>query len=521
MARPLHIIIVEDSEDDALLILLELQRGGYSPDPRQVTTAAEMKAALDQESWDIVIADYNMPSFSAPAALKLLQERGLDIPFIVVSGSIGEDTAVALMKAGAHDYLMKDNLARLLPAVERELREAEERRQRRQAEQSLRSSEERFRTLIENALDIIAVVNPDGTLNYVSPSIERLLGYNPSRSIGQNAFDFIHPEETQTARAAFESAMRDSSQRITIEFRLKHHDGSWRTLEAVGQRFVELDGIARIVVNARDIGDRKQAEEIRKALQREKELHDLKSSFVSMVSHEFRTPLSVIGMCIGLLERFSNVASEDRKQQYLERIRSASKRMTQLLDDVLFLGKTEADKQEFKPSPLDLVEFCRNVVEEVQLITGSQHTIRFLRTTDMLPACMDELLLRHILINLLSNSIKYSPNSDTVVFELTCEPASSHLLSAHSSSNSVAIFQIQDRGIGIPESDQRHLFDSFQRGSNVGKISGTGLGLAIVKRSVDLHQGTIRVQSEIGVGTTFTVALPLYAQETHVDQPVP
>src|SRR3712207_1722610 len=149
---PLKLLLVEDSEDDALLLLRELRRGGYEPLCKRVDTAADMEAALDERAWDLVIADHSMPAFSSSAALELLKRRGfVDVPFIIVSGRIGEDAAVAAMKAGAHDYIMKGNLARLNTAIERELREAEVRRERRRAEEELKVSETRFRMKIGRA----------------------------------------------------------------------------------------------------------------------------------------------------------------------------------------------------------------------------------------------------------------------------------------------------------------------------------------------------------------------------------
>ena len=156
--QPLRVLVVEDSEFDARMLTGLLRAGGFDPDSRRVDTEEEMKEVLRDGSWDIVLADYNMPEFSAPEALCLIQEMGLDVPFIIVSGGIGEDTAVAAMKAGAHDYLMKGNLARLVPAVERELREAKVRLARSRAEQELRASEQRHRSLIENVSDIIGVL---------------------------------------------------------------------------------------------------------------------------------------------------------------------------------------------------------------------------------------------------------------------------------------------------------------------------------------------------------------------------
>ncbi len=147
--RDLRVLIVEDSEDDVLLLLRELRRGGYDPAYERVDTPAAMHAALDRQVWDIVISDYSMPHFSGLAALTLVRERGLDLPFLLVSGTIGEDSAVAAMRAGAHDYLTKDNLTRLAPAIARELQEAEMRRARRRAEEQLRQAEARYRTLVE------------------------------------------------------------------------------------------------------------------------------------------------------------------------------------------------------------------------------------------------------------------------------------------------------------------------------------------------------------------------------------
>jgi two-component system, cell cycle sensor histidine kinase and response regulator CckA len=171
----LHILIVEDSEDDLLLLLRELRRGGYTPDYVRVETADEMQTALDRQPWDIVIADYTLPRFSAPEALELLQQQQ-DIPFIIVSGTIGEEAAVAAMRAGAHDYLLKENLTRLVPAVERELREANERQQRLWAKQALQESEQRFRQLAENITEsVFWMADPTAMqILYVSPAYQSI-----------------------------------------------------------------------------------------------------------------------------------------------------------------------------------------------------------------------------------------------------------------------------------------------------------------------------------------------------------
>lgn len=243
---------------------------------------------------------------------------------------------------------------------------------------------------------------------------------------------------------------------------------------------------------------RKRVEdEVLTELKKEKEVSELKSRFISMTSHEFRTPLCTILSSTDLLETYGKKWSEDKKTEHFHRIQSAVERMTQLLDDVLLIGKAEAGKLEFQPAPMNLDKFCTDLVEELQQgESSSRHTINFVKRGQCTTTYMDEKLLRQILSNLLSNAIKYSPPGSTIYFEVNCEEKE-------------AIFLVKDSGIGIPKEDQERLFESFHRAKNVGTIPGTGLGLAIVKKSVDLHGGEITVDSSVGVGTTFRVRLPL------------
>jgi PAS domain S-box-containing protein len=242
---------------------------------------------------------------------------------------------------------------------------------------------------------------------------------------------------------------------------------------------------------------RKQAEgEIRKSLLKEKELNRLKSDFISMVSHEFRTPLSSIVLSAELLETYGQRCTEEKRQVYFRRIQNSTQRITQLLENVLFLGQSESGRLEFNPQVGNLEHFCQNLVEELKPDEGSPHAIIYMSQGNVEQVYMDEKLLQHIFGNLLCNAIKYSPQGGVIRFELLAQAEE-------------AIFKVQDTGIGIPPADQLKLFEPFYRATNVERIGGTGLGLSIVKQCVDLHGGQITVQSEVGVGTTFTVRLPL------------
>src|ERR687889_441522 len=277
MGAPLKVLLVEDSEDDALLLMRMLRRGGYDPAWERIDTAAAMEAALDGHSWDLVISDHSMPAFSSAAALGLLRRKGfVDLPFIIVSGQIGEDAAVAAMKAGAHDYLMKDNLARLNSAIERELREADVRRERRQVE-------EKYRSIFENAVEGIFQTTFDGRFLTANPAMARILGYeSPEELLGaiSNIRDqlYLEPERREEF---YQLALRDGFV-SGFELKMYRKDKTLVWASANARAIYDADGsISGYEGTLEDITERKRAEEalreIREAERRRiaRELHDV------------------------------------------------------------------------------------------------------------------------------------------------------------------------------------------------------------------------------------------------------
>ncbi|HEX6084197.1 MAG TPA: EAL domain-containing protein [Thermoanaerobaculia bacterium] len=259
--QALQVLIVEDSAEDAQLLLLQLRRNGYNPLARRVQTAEEMERALDEQAWDLVLADYSLPTFNALAALDLVRRRGLDLPFLVVSGTIGEETAVEAMRAGAHDYIMKGSSARLIPAIARELREAEERANRRRAEEALRDSERRFRALIEHSSDILTVLDAGGRIVYESPSVERLLGHTAGELMGNALEEHVHPDDRHALATALAQSAGASTP-VTAELRMRARTGEWRFVEASVSNLLDNAEVGGIVLNSRDITARKQDEEM-------------------------------------------------------------------------------------------------------------------------------------------------------------------------------------------------------------------------------------------------------------------
>jgi signal transduction histidine kinase len=242
-------------------------------------------------------------------------------------------------------------------------------------------------------------------------------------------------------------------------------------------------------------------DEIRQALQVERELNELKSRFVSMVSHEFRTPLTVLRTSVELLENYGHLASEEKRCEYFKRMRGAIANMTQLLEDVLVVGKAEAGKLEFKPNLLDLETFCQTIIEEIKLSLDTERAIALTTVGDYSEVYADQHLLRPVLTNLLSNAVKYSAIEQPIDVHLICQ-------------SDTVLIKVQDWGIGIPKEDQMKLFELFHRAKNAEGIRGTGLGLAIVKQCIAQHHGKVSFESQLGVGTTFTVQLPRYPRIT-------
>jgi PAS domain S-box-containing protein len=313
----------------------------------------------------------------------------------------------------------------------------------------------------------------------------------------------VHPDELEAVRQAQADCIKGLRPLYRIEHRLKMAGGDWVWVLSRG-RVVERtsDGRAlRMTGTNVDITQRKRAEvELLTALQREKELSEMKSKFVSIASHELRTPLATILSSAELLEHYSeNLSAEDRLKM-LHGIQASVKRMNGMIEDVLIIGKAEAGALQFEPGPVDLSELCHKVVEELRGGVAKRHTIRFERQFDRSSLNLDEKLLRHILTNLLSNAVKYSPPGSTV-----------SLLLAERERH--AVIEVTDQGIGIPIEDQTRLFESFHRASNVGNRQGTGLGLVIVKKAVELHGGSIDIDSKVDAGTRISVRLPLTQAE--------
>ncbi|NJK65943.1 MAG: response regulator [Microcoleus sp. CSU_2_2] len=502
MNAHLRLLIVEDSEDDMLLLLRELRRGGYALDYLRVETASDMKAALDRQSWDIVIADYTLPRFSAPEALQLLQNHQPDLPFIIVSGTIGEEVAVAAMKAGAHDYLLKDNLARLVPAVERELREAQERQKRVYAEQALRESEERFRQLAENITESVFWMSDPTRLQilYVSPAYNRIWGRS-SESLYTNFMEWIEaivPEDRQRIQTKFfeQSLLGNYDE----EYRIMRPDGSIRWIRDRGFPIKDLTGIPyRVVGIAEDITNRKLIEA---ALRRTERLESL-GTLASGIAHDLNNVLTpIIGIAQLLPLQAPNL--DEQARRLLQILNESAYRGTDLVKQILsFTSGIES-----KPTNTQVSHLLLEIQKVIQQVFPKNIELSTDLPQNLKLIAADATLLHQVFMNLCVNARDAMPNGGqlSIVAENIAIDENYARMHLDAQVGSYVVVAIADTGMGMQPEILDRIFDPFFTTKEIGK--GTGLGLATAIGIVKSHHGFINVYSEVGKGSQFKVYLP-------------
>ncbi len=481
MKKPLRLLIIEDSEDDTLLLIHALQRGGYEPSCMHIQTREEMKDALHQHEWDLIISDYVMPRFSGLDALTLLQESALDIPFIIVSGNIGEDIAVGAMKAGAHDYLIKGNLTRLIPAVERELREAEIRRARRKAEEKLNL----LAAAIEASADAVVVTDSQGYIQYVNPAFEHITGYSQQDVLGKT----LHILDSGKHDEAFYSLMRDTVNRDGVWFgRLfsKKKDGTLYLEDCTYSPVRDQQGaITNYVSVKRDVTDKARLESIAESVN----LMDNIGYIFSGVRHEIGNPINSINMTLFVLKQKLDTLDKTAIEGYLDRALQEVSRIEYLLRSLKNFNMFE------KPVLQNLA--IRSFMEKFLALAGKDFDskgIALITSIDQnAHSCSaDPRVLQQVLINLLTNAADALAGRRDQKVTITITKIDDHVR-----------IRVEDNGCGIPEDKVKNLFKPFY----TSKAHGTGLGLVIVRKMLAQMGGSIEITSRENVGSVVDVFL--------------
>ncbi|MBN2462028.1 MAG: response regulator [Dehalococcoidia bacterium] len=493
MNKLLRVLMVEDSEDDTLLIVRELQRNGYDVTFERVETPESMTAALKKQTWDIITAGFSMPHFSSVEALKLLHQSGLDIPFIIISGTIGEDAAVESMKSGANDYLMKGSLRRLGPAVDRELREAEMRRERKQAEQELKASEERYRLLVENANEAI-IVAQDGMLKFANPKAAELSGYSIKELTSMPFTDIIHPDDRDMVVDRYLRRMQGEVLPQIYPFRIidKAGDIKWAEINSVS---IIWEGKPATLNFLDDITERKKTEQ--QALVNAK-LASV-GELVSGVAHEINNPLTgVIGYAQLLADRQD--VPHDVKDD-LQKIYEESQRTVRIVQNLLRFAR------QYKPEKnlVDINELLERTLEleAYKLSTGNIELSTKL-AADIPLILADYNQLQQVILNIVTNAQQAMDETKrkgkiTVVTDAV---------------EDYARISIADNGPGIEQENITRIFDPFFTTKPEG--SGSGLGLSVCHGIITEHEGNLYAESTPDKGTTFIIELPIAMGEQAV-----
>lgn len=521
MSQKLCALIVEDSEDDAILLVRELRRTGYDLLFERVDTANDFENALEQRSWDIVIADYRMPNFTGLDALEILKIKGLDIPFIILSGVIIEDMAIIAMRRGANDVIMKDNLPRLLPAIERELKESKERQNFRLAEEKLVESEAKYRKLFEHSNDSVFIHDLNGNILNVNHSACEMTGYSYAQLLSMQISAMYSEEALKITNEAFNAGIDKGSANFESLFRKS--DGSNINVE-ISSRVIDPEkGTVQEIV--RDITERKRSQEI--MIQTEKMM--TVGGLAAGMAHEINNPLAGIIQNIQVMrERISeshpknrSVAEEcgismeaiaaymDERGIYttIELIMESGRRIAKTVRNMLSFSR----KSEFKFDLHDLGDLLEKALELAEKDYDMRkkydfRNIKIVREYDIsVPQVPCEASkIEQVFLNLLKNGAQAmaEDETDTPCFLLRLKK-----------SDGMARVEIEDNGPGMDETTRIRVFEPFFTTKDVG--IGTGLGLSVSYFIItENHGGTIEVESEPGKGAKFIVRLPLDRQES-------
>ena len=508
MTTPLRLLLVEDSEDDALLVSRELQRGGFGVTLERVDTREAMVAALDRGGWDLVISDYSMPTFDAPSALALVREHGLRVPVIIVSGTIGEETAVAALRAGASDFIVKGRLARLVPAVERELRESQMRKDSeaalRHSRKELVHSEARFRALVERNADMIALLTADGTALYVSPAAGQCLGGRPEDYVGTALFDRVHADDRDTLRREVSRLIGDPSGSIRAEFRVTHKDRSIRWLEGTVTNLLADPAVNAVVGNFRDITEHKASEATLRRTEdqlRQAQKMEAIGNLAGGVAHDFNNLLSVILGYSTMLAQ--DMTPSDPRRADLMEIENAGQRAVNLTRQLLAFGR----QQILQPRVVDLNDVIAGMANMLRRLIGENIELAVLPGAALGRVLVDPGQVEQVIMNLSVNSRDAMPDGGKLTIETSNVELDSKYASAHfgATPGPHVMLAVTDTGTGMDRATQARMFEPFFTTKEKGK--GTGLGLATVFGIVRQSGGNVWVYSEPGRGTTFKVYL--------------
>ncbi len=500
----LHILIIEDTEADYLLIARHLRTSGLNAALHWVTGKTEMIAALDERHWNLVLSDYKVPGLDFLYSLELIKNRLPHVPVILVSGSIGEETAVDLLKIGLADFVLKDRLFRLVPAIERSLGEVSERRKRRQAEAELKQQKEQYRllsqeyrTLLDNIPDGIIQLAPDLTILWTNAAAQRILGL-PNGSFA--ADKCCHEVFWNLGKRCEACPVVRSLHSHVNELGCISPDGKGTELEIRAVPIINESGsLTSVIEIIREVSAHRRLEEQFRQAQKMESI----GTFAGGIAHDFNNILSAI---LG----YGEIALEDMAEDHpaaksVRTILEAGLRASHLTKDLLMFSR----KQVSKKDPVDLNELIARIEKFIRRIIGEDIQFEIHLAKQPLPLLVDSHQIDQVLMNFATNARDAMPDGGLFVFATKPIEIDQEFIDSHGFGRPGAYvrLRVSDTGKGMDKESMAKIFDPFFTTKEMGK--GTGLGMAVVYGIIMEHQGHITVASEPGRGTNFDVYFPL------------
>jgi len=502
MSEPLHVLVVEDSPTDARLMIHALEREDRTLESQRVEDPAAMRAALERRHWDVIIADWTMPKFSATAALAMVQQMKLDIPFIIVSGTVGEDLAVDAMRAGAHDYVLKDNMARLAPAVDREVRDANARAASRRANAQLQLSEARFARLAESGIIGIVVADVAGNVLEANDAYLTMIGYSRDEVLsGAARWSDMTPAEWKATDDVAVARLQTHGVAHAWEKELIRKDGS-RVPVLIGVAMLDYPNCICFIA---DLTERKRVEGAlhrTEGFLRQSQKMEAIGSLAGGVAHDFNNLLTVILSYCSLL--IADLKPADAMRADLEEVQAAARRAADLTRQLLVFSR----KQILQPVLVDLTESALQVERMLNRLIGEDIELTTVGAPALGKVMADPSQIEQIIMNLAVNARDAMPEGGSLLIETADVVLDEAYAAEHAgvTPGRHVMLGVTDTGAGMDKALQARIFEPFFTTKEKGR--GTGLGLSIVFGIVEQSGGSIAVDSEPGHGTTFRIYFP-------------